>query len=146
MVWSSFAWSRPAVSQLGVCALVFAVALVGCSEDRTIAPDATGAPTAKEALDDLVNLLNYVKMEGKQPPARAADLQPIEPIFLNACLGITRGEIVYVWGTTIDPTGAGKVLAYEKAVETGSGYVLMQDGTVKTMPTSEFQALPKATK
>ncbi len=138
------AWSKFAIGLLSACALAFVI--LGCSGERKVPPGATGAPTAKESLDDLVTMLNYVKTEGKQPPAHMGDLQPLEPIFQSACLGIIRGEVVYLWGTTINPAGAGKVLAYEKAVETGSGYVLMQDGTVKTMQSSEFQAAPKATK
>lgn len=94
----------------------------------------------------MVSMLNFVKSEGKPPPMHMGDIQALEPVYQSACLGIVRGEVVYIWGTTIDPAGAGKVLAYEKAVETSSGYVLMQDGTVKTMPASEFTALPKATK
>jgi hypothetical protein len=129
-----------------LCAGAIGFVVLGCSGERKVPPDATGAPTAKESLDDLVMLLNYVKTEGKKPPANMAELQPLEPLFQGACLGIIRGEVVYLWGATIDPAGAGKVLAYEKAVETGSGYVLMQDGTLKTMQSSEFQAAPKATK
>jgi hypothetical protein len=137
-------WSKSALGLLSVCAI--AVTLVGCGGEREVPPGATGAPTAKESLDDMVSMLNYLKSEGKPPPFNMAALQPVEPIFQGACLGIIRGEVVYVWGATIDPAGAGKVLAYEKAVETSSGYVLMQDGTVKTMQSAEFTALPKATK
>lgn len=136
--------SKSAIGLLSVCAI--AVVILGCSGERKVPPGATGAPTAKESLDDLVSLLNHVKTEGKRPPAGMAELQALEPIFQGACLGVIRGEIVYLWGTTINPAGADKVLAYEKAVETGSGYVLMQDGTVKTMESSEFQAAPKAAK
>jgi len=118
---------------------------LGCSStESTSAP--TGAPSAKESLTDLVSLLNHLKSENKKPPARVADIEPIEPLFQGAYLGLVRGEIVYLWDTTIDPGGADKVLAYEKAVESGSGWVLMQDGSLKTMEASQFKAAPKATK
>jgi hypothetical protein len=107
---------------------------------------ATGTPSAKEALADLVNLLNHLKMENKKPPASVQDIEPIEPLFQGAYLGLVRGEIVYLWETPIDPAGSDKVLAYEKGAETASGWVLMQDGSLKTMEASEFQAAPKATK
>ena len=126
-------------------ATVHAFLFVGCGSSKA-PPGATGAPSAKEALTDVVSMLNHLKGEGKTPPATIADIVPIEPVFQAAYLGLVRDEIVYVWGATIDPAGAGKVLAYEKAVEAGTGYVLMQDGTVKTMQSSEFQAAPKATK
>jgi hypothetical protein len=137
-------WSKSTIGLLSICAI--AVALLGCGGERKVPPGATGAPTAKESLDDMVSMLNFLKSEGKPPPAYMGSLQALEPIYQGACLGIIRGEVVYIWGTTIDPAGANKVLAYEKAVETSSGYVLMQDGTVKTMQSSEFQAAPKATK
>jgi hypothetical protein len=119
--------------------------LSGCGSNAP-PPGATGTPSAQDALSDMVSLLNHFKSEGKPPPATIAQIMPIEPGFPNAYLGLVRKEIDYVWGQSIDPAGAGKVLAYEKAVETGSGYVLMQDGTIKTMQSAEFQALPKAGK
>jgi len=127
--------------------VIFAFALfaLGCSStESTSAP--SGTPSAKESLADLVSLLNHLKSENKKPPARVADIEPIEPLFQGAYLGLVRGEIVYLWETTIDPAGKDKVLAYEKAVESGSGWVLMQDGSLKTLEASQFQAAPKATK
>ena len=122
-----------------------AILVVGCSSGDG-EPAVTGGPTAKDSLTDLVSMLNHFKSENKKPPARMADVMPVEPIFQGAYLGLVRNEIVYVWGAPIDAAGSGKVLAYEKAVETGSGYVLMQDGTIKTMEAAEFNAAPKATK
>ncbi len=127
--------------------LVLALALysLGCgSTESASAP--TGAPGAKDSLSDLVSLLNHLKSENKMPPARVADIEPIEPLFQGAYLGLVRGDIVYLWETPIDPAGAEKVLAYEKTVETGSGWVLMQDGTLKTMDSAQFQAAAKAAK
>jgi hypothetical protein len=128
-----------------ILATIQAFLLVGCGSSKP-PPGATGTPNAQEALSDMVLLLNHLKSEGKPPPAAIAQIVPIEPLFPSAYLGLVRNETDYVWGQTIDPAGAGKVLAYEKAVETGSGYVLMQDGTIKTMQSAEFQALPKAGK
>jgi hypothetical protein len=133
-----------------VCGLLFlAITLLalgcggGSGEDES---KATGAPSAKQALDDLVNLLKHLKSENKPPPAKIQDIVPIEPLFPGAYLGLVREEIVYVWGTTIEPAGADKVLAYEKAAESASGWVLMQDGALKTMESAQFQAAPKAAK
>jgi hypothetical protein len=118
---------------------------LGCgSGDDTSA--ASGTPSAKGALADLVNLLNHLKSENKKPPARLADIEPVEPLFPAAYIGLVRNEIVYVWGTIIDPSGGDKVIAYEKAAESTSGWVLMQDGSLDTMDASEFKAAPKATK
>lgn len=144
MGWFLAGWSKSAIGLLSVCAI--AVVLLGCGGEQKAPPGATGTPTAKESLDDFVTMLNDLKAQGKQPPANVAALKAIEPLYQGASLGVARGEIVYIWGQSIDPAGSGKVLAYEKAVETGSGYVLMQDGTIKTMQSAEFQAAPKAGK
>ncbi len=89
---------------------------LGCnSTETTSAPP--GTPGAKDSLTDLVYLLSHVKSENRKPPARIADIEPIEPLFQGAYVGLVRGDIVYLWETTIDPAGADKVLAYEKAVE-----------------------------
>jgi hypothetical protein len=134
------------LDRVRMCLLVaFSLYALGCgSTESASAP--TGAPSAKDSLSDLVSLLNHLKSENKTPPARVADIEPIEPLFQGAYLGLVRGDIVYLWGTTIDAAGTEKVLAYEKAVESGSGWVLMQDGTLKTMDTTQFQAATKASK
>lgn len=125
--------------------LFFAVSLValGCTSDDGPSA-ASGTPSAKQSLTDLVSLLNHLKSENKKPPARLADIQPIEPLFQGAYLGLARDEIVYVWGAPIDPAGSNKVLAYEKAAESTSGWVLMQDGSITAMEAADFKAAPKA--
>jgi hypothetical protein len=118
---------------------------LGCgSADSTTGPP--GTPGAKEALTDLVSLLDHLKTENKSPPAQIQDIEPVEPLFQASYVALVRGDIVYVWGTTINQSSPEKILAYEKAVESGSGWVLMQDGSLKTMEASEFQAAPKAAK
>ena len=135
-------WCRHHLT-LAILAAIQVFLSAGCGSSKP-PPGATGTPSAKDALSDLVNLLNHLQNEGKPPPATIAHIAPIEPLFQGAYLGLVRNEIVYVWGARIDSAGAEKVLAYEKAVETGSGHVLMQDGSIKTMSSSEFQAAPKA--
>jgi hypothetical protein len=130
----------------GLFLLVIALLPLGCGSGDDSKSAATGAPSAKQALDDLVNLINHLKSENKPPPAKLADIEPIEPVFPGAYLGLVREEIVYVWGMPIDAAGKDKVLAYEKAVESTSGWVLMQDGSLKTMEASQFKVAPKATK
>jgi hypothetical protein len=82
----------------------------------------------------------------KTPPTRIREVEAVEPVFPAAYLGLVRGEIVYVWGAPVLPANGGKVLAYEKKVESEAGWVLMQDGELKSMQPDEFSATPKATK
>src|SRR5688500_1928001 len=92
--------------------LLLAVPLLalGCGSAAETKSEATGAPSAKQSLVDMVSLLNYLKSENKPPPAKVADIEPIEPLFQSAYLGLVREEIVYQWGTTIDPAGTDRVL------------------------------------
>jgi hypothetical protein len=131
-----------------VVPFLFAVPILalGCGSEGESKAAATGAPSAKQSLEDMVSLLNYLKSENKPPPAKVADIEPIEPLFQSAYLGLVRGEIEYLWGTMIDPAGADKVLAFEKAADTTSGWVLMQDGSLKTMDSTQFKAASKAAK
>jgi hypothetical protein len=130
----------------GVLLLAVPLLALGCGSAGESKSEATGAPSAKQSLEDMVNLLKYLKSENKPPPNKVADIEPIEPLFQSAYLGLVREEIVYQWGTPIDPAGTDKVLAYEKAVDSASGWVLMQDGSLKTMESAQFKTASKATK
>jgi hypothetical protein len=63
-----------------------------------------------------------------------------------AAQDLRSGEIGCVWGTILSTAAnaSSAVLAYEKKAATEGGWVLMQDGKVKRMTASEFQAAPKA--
>lgn len=104
-----------------------------------------GSPTAKDALGDLAELLKGVAVQKGRPPAREADLSQYEAINLSATMAIARNEVIYVWGSGI-VSGSQAVIAHEKDAATAGGYVLLQDGTVKSMTAAEFAAAPKAAK
>src|SRR5262245_25160606 len=97
---------------LGLLLFVATLLALGCGSGGDTKAAAAGAPSAKQSLEDLVTLLNYLKTENKPLPAKLADIEPIEPLFQGAYLGLVREEIVYVWGNTINPAAADKVLAY----------------------------------
>lgn len=127
-------------------ALVVAVSLqaAGCSSNAPVeAPVSTG-PTAKESLENMVLLLQHFKDQNQKTPARIEDVEPVDPVFPGAYLGLVRKEIVYVWGAPLNPAGSDRVLAYESTAPTDGGWVLMQDGTVKQMTQEQFSAAPKA--
>jgi hypothetical protein len=134
---------RPPLGLTGVLVLVL---VAGCGKGpRDGDGEGAGAtPTAKESLTNLGDLLKHLEESGKKPPARLADVEPIEPAFPGAYLGLVRGEVVYFWGKPLNPSGSATVLAYEKRAETDGGWVLMQDGKVRQMTAGEFQSAPKA--
>lgn len=132
------------LTMIPVMAVIAASCLSGCGSPPAKPEGATGTPTAKEALLNLVDLLNHFDAAKKKPPARIADVEPLDPVFPAAYLGLVRKEVIYVWGTPLDPAGGGTVMAYEQKAEDSGGWVLMQDGTLKEMTAADFKAAPKA--
>ena len=127
---------------LGLAAL-FLVTPIGCgggSNDAT----SSGQPSGKDALSDFASLLKELKVAGKRAPLRVADLGDADATNPAGTGALTRGEITYFWGNGIGEGQA--VIAYGKEVPTAGGFVLLQDGTVKTMTAAEFAAAPKAAK
>lgn len=125
-------WSVIAVVGLGLAA--------GCGDSKASRPV---SEERKAALEELGDTLKTLAGDRQKPPARPADLAAIEPMLPVASPAIRNGDIVYVWGAGY-VAGGTQVIAYEKQAETEGGYVLLQDGTVKQMPASEFQSAPKA--
>lgn len=125
-------------------AAVLLLALAGCGQKGAEpAGGSGGTPTNKEALEDLARMLQDFEQKQQKPPAKLAAVEPVEPVFPAAYLGLSRGEVVYVWGAPLSP-GSSNVLAHEKKVPAEGGFVLLQNGTVKEMTAAEFAAAPKA--
>jgi hypothetical protein len=116
--------------------------MLGCSETVSTSPQ---LPTEEASLKDLAAMLKHIAEQKKKPPLKVADLDPYEPLFMSACKGITANKIVYVWGSGII-AGDTEVIAYESAIDSAGGYVLLKDGTVKQMSASEFGSAKKASK
>ena len=95
------------------------------------------------ALDELGRALEDLAAEGRKPPAKLAELEPVEPMLPTAGPAIRNGEVVYLWGAAY-AAGGDKVVAHEKQTPTDGGHVLLQDGTVKAMTADEFRSAPKA--
>ncbi len=130
-------------SQLATAAtaVILAMAVSGCGPSpATLPAGAGGSPTVQQALEDLAVLLKTAK----QPPARPADLEQHEAVYVGATVAISQKTIVYQWGQGL--TGGPAVVAYDAKAPTDGGYVLLQDGTVKSMTAAEFAAAPKAGK
>lgn len=129
---------------LAVCLTVCLGLVAGCSDSGGKKDGgAGGTPSAKEALTDLAAMLKHLDETKKKMPMRLQEMEPVEPLFPGAYVGLTNGSIVYVWGAKIDPAQPGNVIAYEKAGLTDGGWVLMQDGNVKQLKADELSSAPK---
>jgi len=124
-----------------VVAVSVGVALAaGCNDSKgTLSADAV----RKLALEELGRMLKDLPADGRKPPARLAELEPVEPMIPTAGPMIRSGDLVYLWGAGY-AAGGNKVVAHEKAAPTEGGYVLLEDGSVKKMSAGEFQSAPKA--
>jgi hypothetical protein len=114
--------------------------LTGCTRSDSAVPIDTGG---KAALEDLGQMLKSIAEEGRKPPAKLTELETFEPMIPVAGPALRSGEIVYIWGAAYAASGT-QVVAYEKKAPAEGGFVLVQDGTVKSMSASEFQSAPKA--
>lgn len=112
---------------------------VGCTASK---PVVSQAPN-KDALEEIGQMLKSLADEGRKPPAKLAELEPVEPMLPTAGAMLRDGTLVYLWGAAYAADG-NKVAAYEKKTPTEGGFVLFQDGTVKEMTPDEFQAAAKA--
>lgn len=102
------------------------------------------ADQEKAALEDFAQFLKALPAEGKKPPSKMSEFEPLEPMAPMASESLRNGNVVYVWGAGLG--GGSAVVAYEKKAELEGGWVLVQDGTVRRMSADEFKAAPKAKK
>jgi hypothetical protein len=100
------------------------------------------AEPGKIALEDFGQMLKTLAAEGKKAPSKLAELEPVEPMSPVGAPALRNGEIVYLWGSRYLEGGT-KLVAYEKQVPTNGGFVLLEDGSVKSVTVAEFGSLPK---
>ncbi|MEO2092212.1 MAG: hypothetical protein ABGY75_22375, partial [Gemmataceae bacterium] len=116
-----------------------AAAAVGCGGSGELQT----ADQEKAALEDFAQFLKNLPAEGKKPPTRMGEFEPLEPMAPMASESLRNGKMVYLWGAGL-ADGSTAVVAYEKKAETDGGWALLQDGSVKQMTAAEFKAAPKA--
>ena len=121
---------------------IAAFSSIGCDGARTSGPSVN---PQKDALVDLGQMLKQLADEKKKPPARLAELEPVEPMIPNAGAAIRTGSIVYLWGASYI-SGGTKIVAYEKKAPESGGMVLLEDASVKEMTADAFKSAPKAGK
>jgi hypothetical protein len=119
--------------------------VVGCSS-RSKGTAAGGFLLLQEVND----LLHASAGATGRAPARLADLERHKGMFPRGYEAVLSGAVVVLWGTPLKGEGeVGKdevVMAYQKAVPTEGGYVLLSAGTVKKMTAAELNSAPKGAK
>jgi hypothetical protein len=120
--------------------------LAGCSSRP-----GEGAPSVFTELQEVNEMLHSAAGVSGRVPARLADIAPrFQSMYPRGYAAVKSGAVVVLWGAPVKGEGdAGKgevVVAYEKAVPTDGGYVLLSAGTVQKMTADEFKAAPKGGK
>jgi hypothetical protein len=121
----------------------------GCGSNTAVVtePKDKAERVQESSLAQLGDLLRLRKEDSGKPPTAETDLARYEKVFPLGYGKVKRGEVVLVYGASLQEGVADKVLAYDKQVPDSGGYVLMQDGTtVKKMTAEEFKAAQKASK
>ncbi len=121
--------------------------LAGCSSGPG---GGAAAPPEYSLLQEVNELLRAAAGAARHPPTGVADLERYKGMFPRAYDAVKSGAVVVLWGAPQKGEGEAvkdeAVLAYEKAVPTEGGYVLLSAGTVKKMSAAEFASAPKAGK
>ncbi|AGA25233.1 hypothetical protein [Singulisphaera acidiphila] len=119
----------------------------GCGAGAST-PSSTTAGTESfqhNTLSEVAELLTIQKDDAKKPPQNATAFQKYRVGFPNGFKSISDGDVVVVWGATIQDGASDKVIAYEKQTPELGGFVLMQDGTtIKKMTADQFKSASKA--
>lgn len=123
--------------------LTVVLSLPACGGPESPASSAPPPADLAQGLKELAEVYKYRAAEKMPPPAKVEDLAEHEDAFGPAWPAIQEGQIVIFWRVGYDPNSPA-VLAYEKAVPTSGGNVLLRNGTVKRMTADEFKSAPKA--
>jgi hypothetical protein len=131
------------VFRYSAAAVVSFSLIAGCSKQPT--GEAAASLTLLQEVNDM---LRQATASGR--PTKAADLDRYKSNYPRGYEAVKSGEVVVLWATPLQGEGeVGKdelLLAYEKAVPTDGGFVLLSAGTVKKVSASEFSGLPKSGK
>ncbi len=104
-------------------------------------------------LQSLGEAYRTISLVNKRPPKKMQEVEQASAASPSGLAGISASNVVVFWGAELSDLSeepgkvpSDKILAYEKTVPEGGGYVLMLDRTVKKMTPEEFKAAPKAGK
>jgi hypothetical protein len=129
----------------------FAVVFLGFAVFAGCSAQPKGAEEPEYALLQEVNdLLHSAAGATGRPPTKLADLDRYQSMYPHGYEAVKSGDVVVLWGGALKGEGESSkddpVVAYQKAVPSDGGFVLLSGGAVKKMTAAEFGAAPKAGK
>ncbi len=121
-------------ARLPVVAGVALFAVIGCRGQ-------SGPPPLNESeLKDIHEMCQIYEKQHQKPPAQLSDLttKEFEGPHPGAVAALKSGKYVVVYGVSVKD--GSKVLAYSKEAATGTGPVVLANGTVQSMTTDQLNA------
>lgn len=133
------------IVSLPVVCLIAMLFVTGCGSKGPVTdvPPNAGMPGAKEALEDLGELLHKLNTSGQPLPTEASAFQAFDVEHPAAGTMISNGMIVYLIGAVVDKadTTGNKLVAYQSDAEANGGWVLLSNGEVKSLSASDIKGL-----
>jgi hypothetical protein len=114
-------------------------AQIGCGGSSS---DSKKEPVQME-LEDFAQFLKALPTDGVKPPKNMQEFMPREPMAPMAAEGLSKGELIYLWGADLRDGGE-SIIAYQKDAEANGGWVLLENGNVVRMTPEKFKSAPKA--
>jgi len=126
----------------GILTAPLLLQIAGCSS----APKPPPAPSAEDGLKEMANVYKYIEYSKLPSPRKPEDFTDYWDAMPTAFDRVKQGDFVVAWGVgrATTPGSAEQILVYEKKAPTDGGAVLLRDGTVKQLTSTEFAAAPKA--
>lgn len=119
--------------------------LSGCGGSKEIpsdVPETAGLPGARDALQDLAELLKRLSAGGINPPSNDAEFADYDVEHPAAATLIANRAIVYCYGAIIDTNGNGsKWIAMQSNAKESGGWVLLDNGELRDMPAADIAKL-----
>lgn len=127
--------------------LGLALLAAGCgSSNRPTTPEEADQAT----LAQVGELCRHYQFAKQKPPQKLADLQLLRTQGTHGFEALSSGKIALLYNAKLpdldeDPghSESNEILAYQKEVPEGGGYVLLLNRTVKKMTADEFKSAPR---
>jgi hypothetical protein len=129
-------------SRLVLCGLLLALAVPGCGIRQA---------AQRQQRSNQLKIIgpayhDFLDANAGKAPTQASDLQQYVGD-AAAYQALTDGSFVLLYGVKLADMTAGSgntILGYDAGTPQGGGFVLMGDGSVRTVTAQEFQSMPQA--
>ncbi len=117
----------------------------GAKEGPAEVSETAGMPEAKDALQDLAEMLKRFAAGNEPPPATDEDFAKYDAEHPAIATLIANRTVVYNYGAVVSEANSGsKWVGMQANAKEGGGWVLLDNGQVRNMSADEIKALQPA--